>query len=561
MPVSPLSSAILSQMTDIKNVPPPPPRSMPSLKLSEHIDYDQLNSLCCMRELQSSWNAENILSAHNKFIKQYPKIFLPKKTRLPKLFKQKGERKLPEGEGSQPQQPDIDSHNIAVYAKKARGGHNLYKSKKSEEKLEEFLAILKKVPIHRTKREHNTVWKMLKTIPDLTSQLTDELLKTLSKNVISETWVKGSTVIGNDGFYVILKGQARPQLQRYDSLIEEIGSTASFIPQSSHSFVFSDYSENGVLAETHTLLCDTTLRPWSTFGTLEVASQIYLEPSDYTVITEEDCEILKIPAKKYAKLKEEKAKLENKQTVKLLHKCPYYEQWPISAINELVLLVKWKKFPPGHVMVESGNIISFVAYINSGHCNIYRNIVGLMKVQSKKVKKIKRLVYMGQLKKQESFGEISVLLQVPFTCTVITGEQVEMAIIEDKDIFELDPVTQQLMLQTAKPTFDHLTDEEADPYTKIGPSDNTQAQKTQTQTGERVVAADSFVAKKWSCFPGKNTVREHEALTQAGMWTDLEGAMLSERRQTQRCKYGVTLLIGYLRQSCSILHSQRQEAG
>ncbi|XP_066122534.1 cyclic nucleotide-binding domain-containing protein 1 [Saccopteryx bilineata] len=486
MPVSPLSSAILSQMTDIKNVPPPPPRSVPSLKLSEHIDYDQLNSLCCMRELQSrevygnpaasghhleediesrgahpdrslgdpvstgnaldardngrthnvGWNAENILSAHNKFIKQYPKIFLPKKPRLPKLFKQKGERKLPEGEGSQPQQPDIDSHNIAVYAKKARGGHNLYESKKSEEKLEEFLAILKKVPIHRTKREHNTVWKMLKTIPDLTSQLTDELLKTLSKNVISETWVKGSTVIGNDGFYVILKGQARPQLQRYDSLIEEIGSTASFIPQSSHSFVFSNYSENGVLAETHTLLCDTTLRPWSTFGTLEVASQIYLEPSDYTVITEEDCEILKIPAKKYAKLKEEKAKLENKQTVKLLHKCPYYEQWPISAINELVLLVKWKKFPPGHVMVESGNIISFVAYINSGHCNIYRNIVGLMKVQSKKVKKIKRLVYMGQLKKQESFGEISVLLQVPFTCTVITGEQVEMAIIEDKDIFE-----------------------------------------------------------------------------------------------------------------------------
>ncbi|KAM8784503.1 cyclic nucleotide-binding domain-containing protein 1 [Rhynchonycteris naso] len=457
MPVSSLSSAILSHVTAIKNVPPPPLRSVPSLKLSEHIDYDQLNLLCCMRELQCSWNAENILSAHNKFIKEYPKIFLPKKIRLPKLSKQEGERKPSAGaEESQPQQPDIYSHNIAVYAKKARGGHNLYEPKKSE-KLEEFLAILKKVPIHRTKREHNTVWKMLKTIPDLTSQLTDELLKTLSKNVISETWVKGSTVIGNDGFYVILKGQARPQTQRYDSMIEEIESTSSFIPQSSHSFVFS---ENGVLAETHTTLCDPTLRPWSTFGTLEVASQVYLEPNDYTVITEEDCEILKIPAKKYAKLKEEKTKLENKQTVKLLHKCPYYEKWPTSAINELVLLVKWKKFPPGHVMVESGNIISFVAYINSGHCKIYKNIVGLMKVQSKKVKKTKRLVYMGQLKKQESFGEISVLLQVPFTCTVITGEQVEMAIIEDKDIFELDPVTQQLMLQTAKPTFDHLTDED-----------------------------------------------------------------------------------------------------
>lgn len=34
---------------------------------------------------------------------------------------------------------------------------------------------------------------MLKTIPDLTSQLLDEHLKILSRNVISETWIKGST--------------------------------------------------------------------------------------------------------------------------------------------------------------------------------------------------------------------------------------------------------------------------------------------------------------------------------------------------------------------------------
>lgn len=50
-------------------------------------------------------------------------------------------------------------------------------------------------------------------------------------------------------------------------------------------------------------------------------------------------------------------------------------------------------------------------------------------------KKIQKLVCMGTLKEKESFGEISVLLQLPFTCTIITGEEVEMAIIEDKDIF------------------------------------------------------------------------------------------------------------------------------
>ncbi|VFV28692.1 Hypothetical predicted protein, partial [Lynx pardinus] len=181
---------------------------------------------------------------------------------------------------------------------------------------------------------------------------------------------------------------------------------------------------------------------------------------EYSVITEEDCEILKIPAKDYVRLKSENIKLENKEKMKLIHKCPYYEEWPTLSICELVALIKWKKFPPGHVIVESGKIISFVAYINSGYCNIYRNIVGLMKLQPKKVKKNQKLVCMGKLNEKESFGEISVLLQVPFTCTIVTGKEVEMAIIEDKDLFELDPVTKQLMLHTAKPTFGHLKDED-----------------------------------------------------------------------------------------------------
>lgn len=54
-----------------------------------------------------------------------------------------------------------------------------------------FSLILR--PVHRTPREHSTVWRMLRTVPDLTSQLSGQHLRTLSKNVVSETWVKGST--------------------------------------------------------------------------------------------------------------------------------------------------------------------------------------------------------------------------------------------------------------------------------------------------------------------------------------------------------------------------------
>lgn len=48
---------------------------------------------------------------------------------------------------------------------------------------------------------------------------------------------------------------------------------------------------------------------------------------------------------------------------------------------------------------------------------------------------MRKLVYMGKVKEMESFGEISVLLQIPFKCTVVAGNEVEMAIIEDKDLF------------------------------------------------------------------------------------------------------------------------------
>lgn len=44
-------------------------------------------------------------------------------------------------------------------------------------------------------------------------------------------------MVGNDGFYVILRGLARAQTQLYKSLIEEEGSSATFVPQSFHSYV------------------------------------------------------------------------------------------------------------------------------------------------------------------------------------------------------------------------------------------------------------------------------------------------------------------------------------
>ncbi|KAM9626816.1 cyclic nucleotide-binding domain-containing protein 1 [Trichechus inunguis] len=434
MPLSPLPAALLSHMISISDVPPPPLHNIPSLKLPKHINYGQLNALCHIRG-QHSTSSCSIQAAHNTFLKQYPKIFLHKNLRMPKLTKLEPNRRTTEDRKQSQPKPRDDSHNIAVHVRKVHGSHSLNGPKRFEERMEEFIAILKKLPVHRTTYEHHTVWKMLKLVPDLTSQLTDDHLKTLSKSVISETWVKGSTVVGNEGFYVILKGLARPQTKVYKHLIRGREARSSLKPLSFHNLFYNEDFRSSALPEIYLGSRDSMLKQWNTFGTLEVLPQAASETQAYTVVTEDDCEILKIPAKEYAKIKSEKLKLENMRKEQLIRKCPYYVEWPTLSIYELIALIKWKKFPPGHVMVESGNIISYVAYINSGYCNIYKSIIGLVKLPPNKVKKIRKLVYMGKLKEKESFGEISILLGVPFTCTVITGTEVEVAIIEDTDLF------------------------------------------------------------------------------------------------------------------------------
>ncbi|XP_038966884.1 cyclic nucleotide-binding domain-containing protein 1 isoform X7 [Rattus norvegicus] len=376
-----LPTDILAHMIAINNVPPPPLRSIPRLKVRKTINYGQLNALCHIRGLESRRNSSLYLAAHDTFIKQYPQIFLHEKTVLPKV-----------------PQP------------------------------------VEKRPVYRTIHEHNFVWKMLKNIPALTSQL---------------------RMIGDDGLYIMLTGHARRRVKVFRSLIEEEDSIVSSI--SRESFLFDVDLKDSTVVEFYVPSKKLTVKKWGVFGSLEVRPD--MDECERSIVTDDDCEILKIPTKEYEKLKLEKVKRENAQKLKLIRKCPFYEIWPTLSIYELVSLSTFKIFPPGHVLVESGDIISFVGFINSGYCNIYRNIVGLVDL-SLKVKKIKKLVYMGKLKERESFGEISILLQSPFTCTIITGREVEMAIIEDKDILALDPITKELMIQTAKPTFGHLTEED-----------------------------------------------------------------------------------------------------
>lgn len=68
------------------------------------------------------------------------------------------------------------------------------------------------------------------------------------------------SVVGNDGFYVILKGWARPRTQMYKSLIEEDGPRTTFIPQSFHSYVCNEDLERVALTELELPPCGILVR-------------------------------------------------------------------------------------------------------------------------------------------------------------------------------------------------------------------------------------------------------------------------------------------------------------
>lgn len=48
-------------------------------------------------------------------------------------------------------------------------------------------------PILRTEEEHEAVYKIMKVIPDINEQLSEEEIKEISKVVLREYWVKEST--------------------------------------------------------------------------------------------------------------------------------------------------------------------------------------------------------------------------------------------------------------------------------------------------------------------------------------------------------------------------------
>ncbi|XP_062836272.1 cyclic nucleotide-binding domain-containing protein 1 isoform X2 [Anolis carolinensis] len=411
------------------------------------VNYDKLDTLLNISGLQGRDNLYTIDEAHEKFMAIYPTIFVKGKIMLPGIPEKRTTGVHSCYITKSKTREDFDSHNVKFYMDQVKGPQKLHSgSPEYIGKLQDIVKILQKIPILRTQKEHETVYNTMKLISDISEQLSDAEMRELSFTVVAENWRKGSPVDGSMGFYVVLKGSIRPQTKYYKKMvggnfISATSSSASIVLPTTLSWLLPPQPLLGV---------------GSCFGTL-VPLSARMQYKTLIIATEEDSEFLRISSVDYLRVKAEIAKREQLAKEELIHGSPYYKDWPMIFIFQLTAHLKWKKFPKGHVFMKGGEISEYIGFIKSGHCNAYRIIPALVKLPLGKMIKQLRHVLIGQLNPKESFGEMSLLLQIPSTYTLKAATTVELGTIEASAILDLDPVIQMLFLQTVKPSFENIT--------------------------------------------------------------------------------------------------------
>ncbi|XP_056594731.1 cyclic nucleotide-binding domain-containing protein 1 isoform X1 [Triplophysa dalaica] len=287
------------------------------------------------------------------------------------------------------------------------------------------IKALKKLPIQRSQQELYVIYKLLKGTHSVTSQLSSQELKRISTITTIETWERGQIIFGHNGFYLILTGSVKPYIRethKEDQKVSMIAAGGSF-----GSFGSVNASDGDAIIQ--------------------------------CVLTLETCEILKISSFGCQKLKKDILAQDCAVKMTLIQSCQLYLRWPKLSISHLADGTHLKTFPANQVLVKEGEICPFVVFIGHGECNILQDVGSLLKPMDKKECKIK-FVLVGKLGPKQSFGEVSILVDRPSPCTLITATEVHGGIIQAESLKELDAVTTSLILQTAQPICGMLSKDE-----------------------------------------------------------------------------------------------------
>lgn len=179
-----------------------------------------------------------------------------------------------------------------------------------------------------------------------------------------------------------------------------------------------------------------------------------------SVISMEPCEFLKISTNDYARVIQIIQAREEEQKLSLAKVCKLFSNWPLLSLKKIAGLIKWRKFPPGQVLVSEGERCEVIGFIKKGDCLLRRYIeVAHTFPNGKKEQRIKS-VMIGRLSPGDSFGETTVLKGLAMPCTVITDTHVHIGTISSLDVHDLDEVTRSLLSQSYSALDANLTEDE-----------------------------------------------------------------------------------------------------
>ncbi|KAJ8303597.1 hypothetical protein KUTeg_019993 [Tegillarca granosa] len=113
-------------------------------------------------------------------------------------------------------------------------------------------------------------------------------------------------------------------------------------------------------------------------------------------------------------------KREHTEKINLLLACGQYKLWPQQPLHQVAELFEWISYPP------------------NTECHVLRQVDVIQTLRNLKREKKTKQVVMGKLVDTQSFAEMSVLLDEPMTCSVVTATNVKLGIIRPERIKELD---------------------------------------------------------------------------------------------------------------------------
>ncbi|XP_076449075.1 cyclic nucleotide-binding domain-containing protein 1-like [Babylonia areolata] len=442
------------------------PRSkLPVIDKTPVVDYNALSWLCSIQGLASRDNPDTSADAHRVFMENYHKMFVPEPKKIG--FPVHAEKRAIAGKTSSQSDSvdatagrttDVEKNPARKSSSEEEFTYNikdylplLHKERRSEDpeqirsdNIKTLRRLIRKLPFERTASDNDRIFSILKTFTFFADNISNNVLKELCVVAQLEVWKEQDfTVFGNTGLHMVLRGRVVPLTEP-------------------HVYTGLELDELELRSPTPVLEnCNTVLEVGDCFGTLHAITGKASTTRLLSVKTVDDhCELLKISVTDYSKVIVQIQQREQTEKLNLLMSCPQYKMWPRQPLQQVASLIQWISYPPNTVIVSEGYKAPFIGFIKSGECHVLRQVDVLHTLRNGKKEKKTKQVVMGKLGPSASFAEISLLLEEPITCSIVTATHMELGVVRPERLHELDEVTVQLFKQSNTRTFGELTKED-----------------------------------------------------------------------------------------------------